>query len=184
MIYRHATRDRDQAIAKALGTFVRDAQNTADKPADDPGRDVKGPEPDTPCGTCVARGPCTQAARFNRTPRNVADQQEMMRALTVRADDGNRTRMTSLEGSGHGTAQLCLRRSAAVFRCPRVTVKDRGLPSLRARSGHGNRLAGECCRLLTVPRCLSAVAAPRCRSWQSRRPCRGRGTRSARRART
>ena len=42
MIYQHATRDRDQAIAKALGTFVRDAQNTAEKPADDPGRDVKG----------------------------------------------------------------------------------------------------------------------------------------------
>lgn len=31
-IYQHATRDRDQAIAKALGTFVRDVQNAADKP--------------------------------------------------------------------------------------------------------------------------------------------------------
>ena len=29
MIYQHATRDRDQAIAKALGTFVRDRRNTA-----------------------------------------------------------------------------------------------------------------------------------------------------------
>ena len=28
MIYQHATRDRDQAIAKALGTFVRDARDT------------------------------------------------------------------------------------------------------------------------------------------------------------
>ena len=42
MIYQHDTRDRDQAIAKVLGTFVRDAQNTAEKPAGDLGRDVKG----------------------------------------------------------------------------------------------------------------------------------------------
>lgn len=42
MIYQHATRDRDQAIAKALETFVRDVQNTAEKPADDPGRSEKG----------------------------------------------------------------------------------------------------------------------------------------------
>ena len=27
MIYLHATRDRDQAIVKALGTFVRDARD-------------------------------------------------------------------------------------------------------------------------------------------------------------
>jgi hypothetical protein len=30
MIYQHATRDRDQAIAKARGTFVRDARGTND----------------------------------------------------------------------------------------------------------------------------------------------------------
>jgi integrase len=36
MIYQHATRDRDQAIAKALGTFVRDVQTAAEKPADEP----------------------------------------------------------------------------------------------------------------------------------------------------
>jgi hypothetical protein len=36
MIYQHATRDRDQAIAKALGTFVRDVQNAAEKQADEP----------------------------------------------------------------------------------------------------------------------------------------------------
>jgi hypothetical protein len=36
MIYQRATRDRDQAIAKALGTFVREVQNAAAKPADDP----------------------------------------------------------------------------------------------------------------------------------------------------
>ena len=31
MIYQHATRDRDQAIAKALGAFVRDVRNAAEK---------------------------------------------------------------------------------------------------------------------------------------------------------
>jgi integrase len=35
MIYQHATRDRDQAIAKALGTFVRGVQNAAEKQADE-----------------------------------------------------------------------------------------------------------------------------------------------------
>jgi hypothetical protein len=30
MIYQHATRDRDRAIAKGLGAFVRDAQRAAD----------------------------------------------------------------------------------------------------------------------------------------------------------
>ena len=35
MIYQHATRDRDQAIAKALGTFVRDVQKATETPADD-----------------------------------------------------------------------------------------------------------------------------------------------------
>jgi hypothetical protein len=42
MIYQHATRDRDQAIAKALGTFVRDMQTAADKPADNRQRGEKG----------------------------------------------------------------------------------------------------------------------------------------------
>jgi hypothetical protein len=52
-------------------------------------------------------------ARFNRTPKRAADQQE-----TVGADDGNRTRMTSLEGSGYRSAEQRKRRSGAVSRCP------------------------------------------------------------------
>ena len=36
MIYQHATRDRDQAIAKALGTFVRDARDATERLARDP----------------------------------------------------------------------------------------------------------------------------------------------------
>jgi hypothetical protein len=41
MIYQHATRDRDQAIAKALGTFVRDVQSAAGNRAHGPEQDVK-----------------------------------------------------------------------------------------------------------------------------------------------
>jgi hypothetical protein len=41
LIYQHATRDRDQAIAQALGTFVRDLQNAAQKQADEP-EDAEG----------------------------------------------------------------------------------------------------------------------------------------------
>jgi hypothetical protein len=55
MIYQHATRDRDQAIAKALGTFVRDVRNAPEKQADEP-ESSKNKHEKRPCGTCVARG--------------------------------------------------------------------------------------------------------------------------------
>lgn len=38
MIYQHATSDRDKAIAKALGTFFRQAQNATDTPEEAPKR--------------------------------------------------------------------------------------------------------------------------------------------------
>jgi hypothetical protein len=41
LIYQHATRDRDQAIAKALGTFVRDVRNAAEKQPDTGEREEK-----------------------------------------------------------------------------------------------------------------------------------------------
>jgi integrase len=42
MIYQHATRDRDQAIAKAPGTFVREVHKAAEETADEPERGEKG----------------------------------------------------------------------------------------------------------------------------------------------
>jgi integrase len=43
MIYQHATSDRDQAIAKALGTFVREVRGAEKKePAEDAGREEEG----------------------------------------------------------------------------------------------------------------------------------------------
>lgn len=33
MIYQHATRERDQAIAKALGAFVREVRDASEEPA-------------------------------------------------------------------------------------------------------------------------------------------------------
>jgi hypothetical protein len=38
MIYQHATSDRDKAIAKALGTFFREAQNATGTPEEAPQR--------------------------------------------------------------------------------------------------------------------------------------------------
>ena len=42
MIYQHATRDRDQAIAKALGAFVRDVRGPATEPPDKAERREQG----------------------------------------------------------------------------------------------------------------------------------------------
>ncbi len=42
MIYQHATRDRDQVIAKALGTFVRDARGPMKEPAENAERGEQG----------------------------------------------------------------------------------------------------------------------------------------------
>ena len=39
--FQHATRDRDQAIAKALGAFVRYVRNAADKQPDTGEREEK-----------------------------------------------------------------------------------------------------------------------------------------------
>ena len=35
MIYQHASRDRDRAIAKGLGGFIRDARAVSGKPGDE-----------------------------------------------------------------------------------------------------------------------------------------------------
>ena len=62
-------------------------------------------------GGSVARawheGAVVRRARGERISKNILEQQEM------RADDRNRTRMTSLEGSGYGGSDQRLRRSAA-----------------------------------------------------------------------
>jgi hypothetical protein len=42
MIYQHATRDRDQAIAKALGTFVREINEATEKTPEEPERGAQG----------------------------------------------------------------------------------------------------------------------------------------------
>ncbi len=68
--------------------------------------------------------------------------------LSARAGDGNRTRMTSLEGFGYRGAELRLGRSAAcwpVRECPRVPVICRpighatGTPSAMDASSWGRR---------------------------------------------
>jgi hypothetical protein len=42
MIYQHATRDRDQAIAKAPGTLVHEVHDATEKAAEEPERGAQG----------------------------------------------------------------------------------------------------------------------------------------------
>ncbi len=56
MIYQHATRDRDQAIVRALGTFVRDVRGPTTEPPGKAERGEQGARGWHPCGTYVARG--------------------------------------------------------------------------------------------------------------------------------
>ena len=42
LVYQHATRDRDQAIAQALGAFVRDVRDATEKQPDTADRGEKG----------------------------------------------------------------------------------------------------------------------------------------------
>ena len=51
----------------------------------------------------------TWRARPKRISKNISEQQKMG------ADDGNRTRMTSLEGIGGGPAEQRRRRSGGIF---------------------------------------------------------------------
>ncbi len=106
MIYQHATRDRDQAIAKAFGTLS--ARYTAPRTSQQRNRNAgrKAHEP----GVRVARvwhaGPADGPARCNRTSKNSPDL-----GRSPGAGDGNRTRITSLEVRSPGlVGDLCERR--------------------------------------------------------------------------
>jgi len=55
LIHQHVPRDRDQAIAKALGTFVRDVRDAAGKPTDGQRPRCPGRMKKTPVCMCVAR---------------------------------------------------------------------------------------------------------------------------------
>jgi Phage integrase family len=100
MIYQHATRDRDKAIADALGQLADKAPHYAIWPGAGPAfypHDSKAFE------ICWS---------------------------TCGAGDGNRTRMTSLEGFGSGDAGQPGRRSSNV-----VSPSDRDCPRFIGRSG-------------------------------------------------
>lgn len=58
---------------------------------------------------------------------------------TMRAGDGNRNRMTSLEGFECGGAEQHVRRSGNTFTCPSVTVNLLDSLPRRARNGHARR---------------------------------------------
>jgi hypothetical protein len=83
----HATRERDQKIAAGMGKLFTEAKKTSTK--------TTGTSP-KPSGTQRARGP-KQASLQTRETHQKAP---LTCAGSMRADDGNRTRMTSLEGWG------------------------------------------------------------------------------------
>jgi hypothetical protein len=80
-------------------------------------------------------GAVIRQERSEKISKNILEQQKK------RADDGNRTRMTSLEGSEYGSAEQRRRRSGGVFDCPWVTVNHPGSLCDRARNGHAVRPA-------------------------------------------
>ena len=83
LIYLHATRERDQAIAAGMGKLLSDARNT--------GRRHKS------IGHATGTRPETRLlAGRSETADHAAD----LQPGPMRAGDGNRTRMTSLEGWG------------------------------------------------------------------------------------
>jgi hypothetical protein len=68
----------------------------------------------------LANGPLMARTAVDRSTVQLSNtrNQALTSQDTRRAGDGNRTRMTSLEGSGSGGADVRLRRSTACFRCP------------------------------------------------------------------
>jgi len=63
MIYQHATRGRDQAIVKALGTFVREARDVTGEIANGPERGTRCVRQASPCGTPAIQQPQQGATR-------------------------------------------------------------------------------------------------------------------------
>lgn len=76
------------------------------------------------------------------------------------AGDGNRTRVTSLEGFECGTADRHERRSDRVSVCQSVTVNPLGPLSDRARNGHVLSQAGSDPQLAVVGELDLAVLPP------------------------
>jgi hypothetical protein len=110
MIYQHATQDRDQAIAKALGNLAVTLRGpvrtgTVKQLNERPHHDV--------WPVC---GPFSELGRSRHlawTMRQAAD----LRG-TLGAGDGNRTRITSLEGYACLSRDLCPARSPACASVP------------------------------------------------------------------
>jgi hypothetical protein len=84
-----------------------------------------------------ANGPLMAWNAMNRPARPASNTRihALTSPETLRADDGNRTRMTSLEGFGSGHAEERSRRSGGLPACPGRTAGCPGLPPGRARNG-------------------------------------------------
>jgi hypothetical protein len=110
MIYHHATRDRDQAIAKVLGTFVREARDVMEKMAGDPERGEQGASRRASLWHVRPAGPAVALAGRTQTTRKPS----LSYAGMMRAGDGNRTRITSFEGVLHWAVR-CVELGGSLF---------------------------------------------------------------------
>jgi hypothetical protein len=96
MMYLHATPDRDQAIVKALGTFVRDARDVTGEIANGPERGNKVHEASVPlrhaCHTTTAAGcnPASANRHVRSLDRGRADRGASARPVLLASADGRR----------------------------------------------------------------------------------------------
>ena len=86
LIYQHATRERDHKIAAGMGKLFADAKKPSTK--------TTGTKPKRSQARNGARSPSAHPER----PAKLIGKAPVTSAGSRRADDGNRTRMTSLEG--------------------------------------------------------------------------------------
>jgi integrase len=114
LIYQHATRDRDRAIAEALGALVREVQQEPAKRQESSRNPASVRVRRSACGTYVARRRPGLRARCGGTSAIWA----LTWTGTRGAGEGNRTLMTSLEGCGPQSSYLPRPRSGHVCQSP------------------------------------------------------------------
>jgi hypothetical protein len=106
LIYQHATRDRDQAIAMALGGLARQVGMSAAARPEEPRERHDRPRVWHVCGTTMASEPVA--------PTQLPGHQGRDQRISFGAGEGNRTLMTSLEGRGCHAAVQPIPRSAGM----------------------------------------------------------------------
>ncbi len=117
LVYQHATQERDEVIAAGMGKLLRQARRTARA-----GGGAGTEQPSARNGHAAGNGP--------REDQLETDDHALTWAGAVRAGEGNRTLMTSLEGWG-SAIELRPRCRAALRDDPPPPVSMRSVPAPR-----------------------------------------------------